>query len=90
VIIVRSDALSFLRSHSHPYDIIIADPPYDYKHYEVIPNLIFERHLLAANSWLIVEHSKRTSFKETPFFTEQRAYGEVNFSFFQNAPDKSI
>jgi 16S rRNA (guanine966-N2)-methyltransferase len=89
VIIVRSDALSFLRSHSQPYDIIIADPPYDYKHYEVIPTLVFERHLLAENGWLIVEHSKRTSFKETPFFVEQRAYGEVNFSFFQHTPLKS-
>lgn len=88
IIIVRSDALSFIRSHSKPYDIIIADPPYDYPHYEVIPQLIFERNLLSPNGWLIIEHSKRTSFKELPHFIEQRAYGEVNFSFFCLHPNQ--
>lgn len=81
-ITVRSDALSFLRSHSQPYDIIIADPPYDYPHYPVIPQLVFERNLLAENGWLIIEHSKRTSFANSPYLAEQRNYGEVNFSFF--------
>jgi len=86
IIIVRSDALSYLRSHTEPYDIIIADPPYDYHHYEVIPQLIFERNLLKEHGWLVIEHSKRTSFKDTPFYSEQRAYGEVNFSFFSLSP----
>jgi 16S rRNA (guanine966-N2)-methyltransferase len=82
VIIVRSDALSFLRSHKEPYDLIIADPPYDYHHYPILPELIFEKHLLKETGLLVIEHSKRTSFKENPFFMEQRNYGEVNFSFF--------
>jgi len=82
IIIVRSDALSFIRSHSEPYDIIIADPPYDYPHYDIIPQLVFERKLLKAGGLLIVEHSKRSSFKDNLFFSEQRNYGEVNFTFF--------
>jgi 16S rRNA (guanine966-N2)-methyltransferase len=82
VIIVRSDALSFIRSHKEPYDIIIADPPYDYPHIPIIPQLIFEKNLLKENGWLIVEHSRRTSLKDIPNFVEQRNYGEVNFSFF--------
>lgn len=86
IIIVRSDALSFLRSHSEPYDIIIADPPYDYKHHEVIPQLVFERNLLKPEGWLIIEHSKKTLYNNTPFFKELRAYGEVNFSFFNLSP----
>ena len=84
VMIVRSDALSFLRSHSEPYDVIIADPPYDYEHYEVIPQLVFERNLLKEDGYLVIEHSRRTtSFGNHPNFTELRTYGEVNFSFFQ-------
>jgi len=82
LVIVRSDALSFLRSHSEPYDVIIADPPYDYTHFNVIPELVFQRNLLKENGWLIIEHSRRTSFKDAPFFSEQRNYGEVHFSFF--------
>lgn len=84
VISIRSDALSFLRSHSDPYDVIICDPPYDYPHYSVIPELVFGRRLLKNNGWLVIEHSKRTTFKDMPNFAEQRAYGDVNFSFFYN------
>lgn len=83
IIIVRSDALSFIRSHSNPYDIIIADPPYDYEHYNLLPELIFERNLLKQGGYLVIEHSKRTTFEGTPRFTEQRTYGEVNFSIFE-------
>jgi 16S rRNA (guanine(966)-N(2))-methyltransferase RsmD len=84
VIIVRSDALSFIRSHSTPYDIIIADPPYDYPHYNVLPELIFERNLLNESGYLVIEHSRRTSLEGNSNFTELRTYGEVNFSFFQH------
>jgi len=83
LIIIRSDALSFLRSHSEPYDVIVADPPYDYAHFNVIPELVFERNLLKDSGWLIIEHSRRTSFNDSPHFVEQRTYGEVNFSFFR-------
>jgi 16S rRNA (guanine(966)-N(2))-methyltransferase RsmD len=81
VITVRSDALSFLRSHSSPFDIILCDPPYDYPHYPAIPELVFSRNLLKQHGWLIIEHSKRTSFAEHPNFLQLRNYGEVNFSF---------
>lgn len=78
---VRSDSLSFLRSHSAPFDIIVCDPPYDYPHYPAIADLVFSRNLLKPEGRLIIEHSKRTSFAEHPNFLEQRTYGEVNFSF---------
>jgi 16S rRNA (guanine966-N2)-methyltransferase len=84
IIIVRSDALSFIRSHNIPYNIIIADPPYDYPHFNVLPELIFEKKLLKEGGYLVIEHSRRTSFKDTPNFVEQRVYGEVNFSIFEN------
>jgi len=84
IIIVRSDSLSFLRSHNVPYDIIIADPPYDYHHFNVLPELIFEKKLLKETGYLVIEHSRKTSFKDTPNFVELRTYGEVNFSIFEN------
>lgn len=90
VIVVKSDALSYLRSCSKTptggegglFDIILCDPPYDYPHYPIIPQLVFERNLLTETGWLIIEHSKRTSFAEHPNFIRHRVYGEVNFSFF--------
>lgn len=89
VTVVRSDALSFLRSCPHPpkgdkegaFDIILCDPPYDYPYYSSIPELVFSKGLLKENGWLVIEHSKRTSFAEHPNFIQQRTYGEVNFSF---------
>ncbi len=86
VIVIKSDSLSFLRSHAEPFDIIFCDPPYEYPHYPVIPDLIFSRNLLKENGWLIIEHSKRTSFADHPNFLQQRAYGEVNFSFLAGSP----
>jgi 16S rRNA (guanine(966)-N(2))-methyltransferase RsmD len=89
VIIVRSDSLSFIRSHKEPYDIIIADPPYDYPHYPILPQLIFEKGLLKKGGILVIEHSKRVSLKDNPHFTDQRGYGEVNFSFFELQPSEN-
>jgi 16S rRNA (guanine966-N2)-methyltransferase len=82
VITARSDTLFFLRSHTTPFDIILCDPPYEYPHYPAIPELVFSRNLLTDNGWLVIEHSKRTTFAEHPNFLQQRVYGEVNFSFF--------
>ncbi len=86
VIVIKSDSLSFLRSHAEPFDIIFCDPPYEYPHYPVIPDLVFSRNLLTDSGWLIIEHSKRTSFTEHPNFLQQRVYGEVNFSFLAGSP----
>jgi 16S rRNA (guanine966-N2)-methyltransferase len=88
VIVVKNDSLSFLRSHTDEFDIIICDPPYYYPHYNVIPDLIFSRNLLNETGWLIIEHSKRTSFANNPHFLQQRVYGEVNFSFLESEPDR--
>lgn len=79
--IERSDALSFLKSCHTYFDIIICDPPYDYKQYPEIAELVFTKNLLKETGWLIIEHSKRTSFSQHPKFIQQRVYGEVNFSF---------
>jgi 16S rRNA (guanine966-N2)-methyltransferase len=80
---MRVNAFSFLKQSSQKYDIIFADPPYDMEGIELVPQLVFERLLLAENGWLVVEHSREKDFKEHPGFFEQRRYGKVNFSFFK-------
>ena len=65
------------------YDVIFADPPYNYTQndYNQIIQLVFDRKILIQSGTLILEHSKRIKFQNNPFFSEQRKYGNVNFTF---------
>ncbi len=80
---IKGDALSYLLKCTDRFDIIFADPFYDFDEYPKIPEVVFERNLLNDNGWLIVEHSKNTAFKTTERFLEQRTYGNINFSIFK-------
>ncbi|MDR2814449.1 MAG: RsmD family RNA methyltransferase [Prevotellaceae bacterium] len=79
----RCDAFSFLASCAATYDVIFADPPYDMEGVEQIPQMVFERQLLAPDGWLILEHSKGKDFSSHAHFKEHRSYGGVNFSIFR-------
>ena len=80
---IKANAFSFIKSCNQTFDIIFADPPYDLKDLESIPSKIFEHELLNDDGVFILEHSKKNTFTEHPFFTEERKYGSVHFSFFE-------
>lgn len=80
---IRMDALKFLFKASGKYDIIFADPPYDFDRYDKIPQLVFEKQLLEPEGYLIIEHSSDTSYQEHEKLIDRRKYGKVNFSIFQ-------
>ena len=82
--IIKSDVFTFLKKNSNSYQLIFADPPYelDLKNFELIPELVFNKKMLAPSGWLIIEHGPRTNFSNNEHFIEQRKYGNVNFSFF--------
>lgn len=80
---VQSDALQMIRRASTAYDIIFADPPYDFPHYEALAKSIVEHKLLRTGGEAIIEHSAQTDLSELPGFFEVRRYGTVHFSFFQ-------
>ena len=82
IIPIKKNALSFLEFTNDKYDIIFADPPYDYNRLEDIPKIVFERNLLSINGLLILEHSSQKNFEKSANFMEQRTYSSVNFSFF--------
>ncbi len=82
--IIKNDVFKYTKQCKQSFDLIFADPPYDLKNLKEIPTAIFQQELLSPNGWLIVEHDKRTDFKEHPNFFEHRKYGNVNFSFFKN------
>ena len=81
-----SNVYTYLKKSKMKYDIIFADPPYDYtkKDYQSIINLVFERKLLMSSGILILEHSKNINFANNTLFFEQRKYGKVNFTFLKN------
>jgi len=80
---LRVNAFSFLKQSTQKFNLIFADPPYDLEGIELIPELVFERQLLAEEGWLVVEHSRDKDFTKHPRFFDQRKYGKVNFSFFK-------
>ena len=79
---IKSDAFRFVKSCKDKFDIIFADPPYDLKEIESIPDYIFSQQVLNSEGWLIVEHGDKTNFGRHPAFIELRKYGGVNFSIF--------
>lgn len=82
---VKKDVFSFLSKPSLTrYDVIFADPPYDFsdQQFEQILLYIFQNNYLNEAGILIIEHSRHTGLSEYPHFTEQRKYGTSVFSFF--------
>jgi len=65
------------------FDVVFADPPYDLKQLNIIPDLVIKS-FLNPNGLFILEHPKEYSFNDHPYFLEQRNYGKVNFTFFQH------
>ncbi|NTW33160.1 MAG: methyltransferase domain-containing protein, partial [Bacteroidetes bacterium] len=81
---VRADVFAFLGFCKAKYNVIFADPPYDMKDIEKLPDLVMNNKLLLEDGIFILEHSKTHDFSKHPSFLEHRKYGKVNFSFFGN------
>lgn len=84
---VTADALTGIkRLGAEVFDLVYADPPYDYGHYDELLTTIDSTLPLAAEAIVAVEHRRRTDpFQSHP--TRLRAsrraeYGEVWISFF--------
>lgn len=80
--VIKSDALHFLGMCKQAFNVIFADPPYNWEHYARIPELVFENNLLLPEGFLVIEHPKDVSFEEHPKIYQHRIYGRVNFSIF--------
>ena len=98
VTLLRADVLRFLRKTPATYDFIFADPPYALPQLAQLPDLIFNERkneilgdanlnsqsfTLNPGGLFVLEHGKTQDFSMHPHFVDHRAYGSVNFSFFQ-------
>ena len=80
--LLKCDSFQFVKKTKEKFDLIFADPPYDHKELQNIPDLIFTKEILNPEGLLILEHPKNMDFTAHPQFLENRKYGHVNFSFF--------
>ena len=80
---IRGDVFKFINGSHEQFDFIFADPPYELKELETIPDLVFENNMLKENGLFVLEHGKKNNFEDNPHFIERRVYGSVNFSFFR-------
>lgn len=83
--LVQGDCFKFIKSCNNQFNFIFADPPYDLEKVGMLPELIFEKQLLAANGIFVIEHQSQINFAGHPNLREKRTYGKVNFSIFKNA-----
>ncbi|MCF8463407.1 MAG: 16S rRNA (guanine(966)-N(2))-methyltransferase RsmD [Flavobacteriales bacterium] len=81
--VIKADALRFVESSKNKWNMIFADPPYEYDQYHKLVNTILDNGLLAENGILIMEHPAEVDFSTFPTNTQTRKYGRVHFSFFE-------
>ena len=78
--VIQIDCLNFLKKTKVDYDIIFADPPYNFDDYLKLKNKIINRNLVKKDGCLIIEHDANTEFDDKN--VENRKYGSVHFSIF--------
>lgn len=81
--VIQSEVISFLEKTKTNYDIIFADPPYDWEEndYQRITTLALQK--LRQEGLLILEHSNHLDLSNLKNFDCSRAYGGSVFSFFE-------
>lgn len=89
--IIKSDVYKFLQSHTTNYEIIVADPPYNFvqEKFENLVELIFDNNLLNEDGMMIIEHSKHTSLEHMMNWSFSKKYGGSIFSFFEFDKDET-
>lgn len=81
---IKADVFKYLQTVREKFNLIFADPPYDLPNGSAIPSIVLEKQLLKPGGIFIMEHSKNHTFTHLPLFKEDRKYGSVHFSFFEN------
>ncbi|NPA53636.1 MAG: methyltransferase domain-containing protein [Aquificae bacterium] len=76
--VLSTDVIKFLKNYKgEPFDIIFADPPYDYKQYNQLIDLALKN--LKDGGFFILEHRAGKSFGAE----EERKYGDTVLSFWR-------
>lgn len=85
----RTESQKYLQRTTKSFDIIFADPPYNFNQYDDLINYIFKAGKLNKSGILIIEHAEQVDFSNHIFLKEKRKYGQSVLSFFQDKNDKN-
>ena len=80
--LIRMDVFRFIDICTEQFDFIFAGPPYALEHIDALPRLVFEKRLLKARGWFVLEHEPKNNYKSFPFYKTERNYGTTVFSIF--------
>ena len=81
--IINGDSLKELKKiPKESFDLIFADPPYNYEIKDYSNIVILAKKKLCNNGIIIIEHFKQKKLLEIPGFSFERIYGNNAFSFF--------
>jgi 16S rRNA (guanine966-N2)-methyltransferase len=80
--VIQDDVFRFLKNCPFSFDIIFADPPYEFPYVKEMIKAVFDSGVLKEKGLFILEHSKSHDFSKLPYYNELRKYGKVHFSFF--------
>jgi len=83
---IHIEVRTYLKICKAKYDVVFADPPYDLRWLEDIPDMVTGSGILEKDGFLVLEHPKKMDFSGHRLFFEHRNYGGVNFSFFRTEP----
>jgi len=81
--IICSSVENFLGGPSSPFDIVFADPPYEYPEMTRLPEIVLQEGWLKPDGWFILEHDKRHDFGEHPNCVFAKPYGRTIVTIFQ-------
>ncbi|MEX1189334.1 MAG: 16S rRNA (guanine(966)-N(2))-methyltransferase RsmD [Bacteroidia bacterium] len=80
--VMQMEVLAALKMMSRDFDIVFADPPYDFQHYDELISLVMGNKLVKEDGWFILEHAAEFNPSSHEGFYETRKYGKVHFSYF--------
>jgi len=83
---IKADVTKFVTIGNNSYDVIFADPPYDFTiaQLDTLVSSIFKNNMVNEDGMIIIEHTKHNDLSSIINFSESRRYGGSVFSFFSN------
>jgi len=83
----HGDALGFLEYSHETFDVIFADPPYNYVGTENIPGRVMSGSHLASEGYLLIEHFAKLDFPGESSYRSgpRKKFGRTCVTFFQHS-----
>ncbi len=79
-----ADGAEFIESTPQTFDLIFADPPYEYTRMGELPDLVLSKAILSEEGYFVLEHDRRISFTDHEKLLLSRPYGRTLVSVFSH------